>query len=253
MVKLLSSQVGYEIDFDLLGRADSDDLLSFGEKVAKGDVHLGIAWGLEYGWLEQRHRELEAMAVVSTLGGNGGTSFYLAVPDDSPRLTLKDLKGTRIAMYSRSPQFSRIYLDRRLRELGETTESFFTSVAVNPTAVGAVFSVFNGDADCVLVGTQTYTTHVYTRPSLKLRIVDTSDVFPPPVLFGSPEVVNGLQPRLWGTVKARLERIHVTPAGRQAMDFWRMRAWTDPGKVGFRETLEDSRRRYPISVLNRTE
>src|SRR5690242_2070844 len=65
MIDLILERAGYKGKANLdVEKADNPgDLMAFGKRLDEGQMHLGVVWGIEYGWLRQSFPELKPLAV----------------------------------------------------------------------------------------------------------------------------------------------------------------------------------------------
>lgn len=69
-VEIIGRLVGYPTEIDIepkdSERADeAHALLEFGRKLDTGEIHLGVMWGIEFGWLQQKYPRLKPLPFVS--------------------------------------------------------------------------------------------------------------------------------------------------------------------------------------------
>jgi ABC-type phosphate/phosphonate transport system substrate-binding protein len=248
MLDLLEDQLGCVIDFDLTKGDTADDLLRFGKEINDGTVHLGVIWGLEYGWLRARWPDLRPMAV--SVQRKLAYESRVMVRQGFDARTLVDLKGKRLATYWGASLMDRMYLNKLLKDNKETVKSFFKEVKNYPTVKSAILAVRNNDADCLVVNMVAYARHVTTGPKLKLDYLLPSEPFPDVVIIGRPDRLDSLRPALWRNLQTSLERIHRTAEGRQCVDFWMVEQFSRPGKT-FEQLVRERLRDYPITALAR--
>jgi ABC-type phosphate/phosphonate transport system substrate-binding protein len=246
MLSLLGEELGCVFDFDVTNGDTVEDLLRFGKEIDDGTVHVGVIWGLEYGWLRARWPALRPMTVC--MQRKYAYESRIMVREDSSARTLADLKDKRLARYRGASLMDRMYLDKLLKDNKQTLSSCFKEVKDYPTAKSAILAVRNNKADCVVVNMVAYVRHVTTGPKLKLKYILRSKPFPEAVLAGRPDRIDGLRQGLWAQLQRSLETIHRTPQGRECVDFWMIEQFSRPGD-SFEQLVRERLRDYPITAL----
>jgi ABC-type phosphate/phosphonate transport system substrate-binding protein len=249
MIELLEQeeQLDYPVNFDLVKGETTEDLLRLGADIDAGRCHIAVLWGLEYGWLRQEFPTLAPLVILAQHAGSWVSQVM--VWDELTPDQFAELKGMRLAMYRRIPLMDRLFLEKLVKQEGETVDTFFGAVEEHPTVQSAILSVRRAEADCVVVNIVAYSRHIANQPELKVRQVVKSAPFPEPLLVGQREQINALRPGLWKEVQEKLTAIHRTAQGQQCLDFWREEQFVRPVKEHFEEPLERRLREYPIEMI----
>jgi hypothetical protein len=229
-----------------------DDLWSFGKKLDSGKYHLGIVWGLEYGWMKQREefKYLEVLAVCRSIPGLETRSTLLARKTGA-ELTLSTLKEKRLARYSSEPLMHRILLNQIIKE-NRLDKDVFTSESESPylnmeRALRAV--VFDGKADCVMVNNANWAALQVSNPPLanKFAPVDVGKgvklVFPSAVIIGRP---SNLRTGLWTSFQNELSSLK--GEGKELVKYWQLDRFDKPDKRELDEIREFAKK-YPVESL----
>jgi ABC-type phosphate/phosphonate transport system substrate-binding protein len=249
VVDLISRDLDYPLYFDIAKGETAEDLFRFGQQIEDGEVHVGIVWGLEYGWLQERFPRFKPMAV--TRHRTDSLRSQLMVHPDNEVTDIAGLKGKQLATYRRIPLMDRMYLTELIAGSGHTLKTYFGKITEYPTAKDAIIAVHNDKADCVMINTMVYHRHIANRPKLKMKEVALSDPFPQAVLMGRPDRVDALRAGLWPALQECLERVDDTPEGRQGLDFWRQENFILPDEKEFGRLVRDRVSEYPITALER--
>jgi ABC-type phosphate/phosphonate transport system substrate-binding protein len=248
MLNLLQEKLGCVIDFGFVEGDSAEDLLRFGKEINEGTVHLGVIWGLEYGWLRARWPQLKPLVVCAQT-----KNLYesrVMVREGFGGKSLADLADQRLARYRGASLMDRMYLDKLLKDNNHTESTYFHEVKDYPTAKSAILAVRNNEADCLVVNMVAYARHVTTGPKLKLDYLLPSKPFPEAVLVGRPDRIDGLRRGLWAELQKSFETIHRTAEGRECVDFWMIEQFSTPGD-SFEQLVRDRLRDYPITALER--
>jgi len=249
MLDLLEEQLDLKINFDLVEGTTAEDLYDFGEKIHNGSVHLGVIWGLEYGWLRKKYGQLEPFVVCAQHGAPYRSQFMVRV--ESEARNLADLRGKRLAMYPDLSLVDRVYVHELLRQKEHTPDSYFHVLRCESSRQ-AIFAVNKGRADCVLVNVVSFARYGANRPGIKLRDVEASSEFPEVVLVGSRDAMKKLRVGLWEDLRDALRVIHETAEGEQCVDFWRTERFELSGDR-FERLVRERLRDYPIRVLHQLD
>jgi len=223
----------------------AQQLSQFAEDARRGAVHVGVMWGLEYGWLSKQFPRLQLEPLVVASRGEGPWEIQVMVRQDSEAQTFGDLKGGRLAVYPFTPLPDRAYLAKLTKPLAP--REYFTKGPPEYASVrDALFSVQESDADCVLVDTVTYSRFValYDR---RLRPVASTE-FPAPVVLGKRELVEGIESGLWADLQRSFLETGMRGDGRSHLRFFKVDGFALPPRR-FRELVERQTDEYPISLI----
>ena len=247
IIDLVAREIEYPLNFDIAQGATPEDLWNFGQQIEDGKIHVGIVWGVEYGWLRKRFPRMKPMVV--TRHATAHLKSQLMVHPDSKATDLAGVRGQRLATYQRMPLMDELFLSKTVEDRGVRLPQFFATIKQHKTALDAICAVHSGEADCVMINTTLYQRHIANRPKLELRAVALSDPFPQAVLVGRPERVNALRPGLWLETRECLQDVEDTPEGRQGLDFWRQERFILPEADNFEQLVRARIAQYPVTAL----
>src|SRR5262245_40478041 len=94
VVKLVEQKLKYPIDYGLVAEPDGG-LMVLGEQLDAGKIHLASVWGIEYGWLRVRFRNLAPIAMAYQRNGVAGWPVRVMVNDTYDGTTLMGLVKAR--------------------------------------------------------------------------------------------------------------------------------------------------------------
>jgi len=244
LIELLSEQIDYPIEFDFRDGEQAEDLLAFGKDLHEGKVHIGVVWGIEYGWLQQRFDTLQPL-VISSLGSGFHNAARLMVRKNGDVPKLDDLRGRTLVRVRRTPLVNRLYLQKLMDEKGEDFLSFEPSP--RGTTKAALLAVRNDQEKklAVLIDFYSLLRFGESQPKLAadLVAVERSSLSPVPALIASPDQLRKLRPDLWHCTQQRLLEIHGSAEGRQLISFWRFDRFREPD-TEFHELVEKSTAEY---------
>jgi hypothetical protein len=252
MTDYLSQQINVPIDFRLVEGKGPGDLIRFGEQISSGNVHLGVVWGVEYGWLKSAFNDLEPMVSASTAAGEGKrlgwplrimvrSGFQGATKPERLKSNLRALaepnihllEGKVLAVAENGPMMNDVYLKQLLmRERHKEPSNFFRAVLKKPTLKEAIEALVgdNPAADCVVVDVATFTrfAQIYPFANTKLEVLLQSEPFPNPVLVGSKDQVKRLKLSLWDDLANELKQVQSSPYASECCKFWKIDGFFEP-------------------------
>jgi ABC-type phosphate/phosphonate transport system substrate-binding protein len=250
LLDLVSSKVNYPIEFDLdLKGTGPEGILAFGKKVDDGTYHIGVVWGLEYGWLLQKYPQLSAMLVVDN--GNGAPwRSQLMVPTGKDVSRLEQLRGKKLARFEGMALMDRLMLDELLRKEGQKPRGFFHLDEPRSSVRTAIWAVNNGEADCLMIDSQNLIRALREQPGLakKLMPVKVSQDYPPPVVIGRREHLDKLRPGLWKRLQTEFIRSPETVEGQRFLRIWLIDALVEPTPANL-DLIRKIARDIPIERL----
>ncbi len=252
MLDLISRAIEYPLDYDIedslaADPAEPEALFAFAKKLDAGEVHLGAVWGVEYGWMRQRYPQLKAHSIF-VYGDQGGVNSQIMVAGRFSGKTIDDLRGKILATCERVTLMDRLWVNKTLDRLGETSVSFFGEIKKFRSVREAVLAVNRGDADCVVLSALAYWGQVANQPKVTLRPLLVSSPFAVPVVVGHPSTLEQLRPGLWQRMQDELFEVHRTPVGKEGVSFWRQARFGKPD-AAFDTLVEKNVMDYPISAL----
>jgi hypothetical protein len=220
---LVGSKAGYPLQWG----ATEEELLEieleeFAKKIDRGETHLGVVWGIEYGSLEKPFPKLEPM-VLADAGVN--TYSELFVGQKSGINEIAQLQGKKIALIRHMNLGDKLYFN----EIARGQPDFFVIGRPYQKPREALEAVSNGDADCVIINAIRLG---QVQKEFGLRIKDgltflaRSDQHSTPVIFGRRDVVDKLRPGLWNRLTNEFCSIHETPEGKLLIEKWRFNKFT---------------------------
>lgn len=249
MVELLSSRLNYPIELSIVTDKKDANLNTFSRKLAEGDVHIGVMWGIEFGWVNHLYPNLEILAATTREKGQVGWPSQLMVSRTFPGQNIGALRGKKLAVIDRAPLMDALFLAREIESANFDPDGFFVSEQVFDTVSEAIRAVQNGTCDCVVLNIAMWDRYLANKPAAAnhLNALATSPTkFPDALLAGDRVRVNKLRSRLWEDVQAELQKMDRDAEGEQCLNFWRIEKFVSPDYGDFREIIRQSAATYPF-------
>jgi ABC-type phosphate/phosphonate transport system substrate-binding protein len=252
MLDLIGRQVGERFDCAIEDGTTSDDLFRLGKKLQGGEVHLAALWGIEYGWLREKHPQLKVLGVVSLGDEKPVHRAKIYVSKTSQFKKLADLKGKCQAVYKDATLMDRFSLQEMIRAEKHEPAGFFEKTAPYASVRQAVAAVKDGTADFVVINIYTYLRLQDFQPGLanSLAEMTSGDVFPTAVVVGFPALVDKFKQRkgLWGDLQDQFLNVHRSTEGKECINFWRFQFFVKPND-DFQKQVDEAARKYPEKRL----
>lgn len=236
--------VGFPIEFDIFDDQGPDGLKALGAQVADGTVHIGVLWGIEYGWIRQRYPNLQPLAIAA--GSDVlRLSAQLVVRRDTGVRSVQELPNPARMVKYRSES---LIADLFLRELQSQRRAptFQSLPKVRGNLLSAVNAVLEGHADCLICDPYSLSALQQSQPgrAKRLEAIQHSDKFPEAVLVGDPQHINRLRPGLWDHLQKSLIEFSDTTEGRELISYWKMQEFQLP-PPSFLEEVALTVKKYP--------
>ena len=243
------------INFVVASAPALKDLEKLGQDVSRGDYHLVVIGGTEYGWLKKHDAELQLEPLVIVHVGLDVHGMVLIVAKTSKFVEVADLRGSKLISLHAQSLMTDFSLDGILHKDNLELKGFFQrndNPYKNPLA--AVAALKSGKADCLVTDYGTWYNAKSRHPELEndVKIFRYGPTLPNGVFVGRPANLNKLHPGLWNELKRLLEQAHETEEGEECLAFWSIQRFKPAPDAGF-ETLVNDRVRDFDLFCHRTE
>jgi ABC-type phosphate/phosphonate transport system substrate-binding protein len=233
---LLEAQTG--MSGQLVAGGDAREL---GQRLKKGEVHLGIFHGVEFAWAKAKFPELKPLLIA--VNKQPFLRAHLVVRNNGGVAGLDDLKGQVVALPNLSREHCWLYLERRCVPAGTTPEQFFGRVTRPRDANYAIDDVLDGLARAAVIDDTDLAAYRKQYPEYfaKLKDLRQSEAFPCAVIAYYPGTLSEglLEQFRTGMLAAKSSR-----QGRQMMQMCRITSFEDVPD-DFEQTLADIAKAYP--------
>jgi ABC-type phosphate/phosphonate transport system substrate-binding protein len=152
------------------------------EKMAKGDLHLGVFQGYEYAWAQEKYPELKPLGLAVNVYTY--PVAYVVTQRDSKGKGFGDLQGQSFSIPATGQRYLRLFVERQCEPLGKKVDAFFSKITTPDNVEDALDDVVDGTVGGVVVDRAGLEAFKRRKPGRfnKLKEVARSDPFPPPLV-----------------------------------------------------------------------
>jgi ABC-type phosphate/phosphonate transport system substrate-binding protein len=155
------------------------DWRELGDKLAKGELQLGVFQGYEFVWAQEKHPELRPLALaVNVYRYPVG---YVVAQRENKAKDFAGLEGQSLSVPTTGSPFLRLYVER---QAGKKLETFFSKVTAPDNIEDALDDVVDGVVQATVVDRASLEAYKRRKPGRfkKLHDVAHSQPFPPPLV-----------------------------------------------------------------------
>jgi ABC-type phosphate/phosphonate transport system substrate-binding protein len=234
--RLMRDQTGLEGEVVFAG--DAQDL---GKQLNDKQVQLGVFYGFEFAWAQQRYPDLKPLVVA--VAKQRTIKAYLVVRNDSTAVSLADLKGKAVSVPRRSREYTHLFLDRELAKMGTDQKDFFATVVHHPSIEDALDDILRDKVQAALVDAIALENYEQVKPGcyVRLKVLAQSESFPPGVVAYRD---GALDTSTLSRFKDGMIAANQTVRGKELMALFKLAAFeTVPSDLN--QTLDNILKVYP--------
>ena len=234
---IMESQTG--VRGELVAGGDAETL---GAQLAAGTVQLAIFHGIEFGWAKKKHPELKPLVIA--VNQNRFLSAHVVVRSDSKVVNLAELHDKSIAVPCHTREHCHLFLRRRCRDC--KPQVFFAKVTTPPNTEEALDDAVDGVVQATVVDGVSLDCYKRLKPgrASKLRIVQTSEVFPAAVIAYRPGTLDDATLKRF---REGLINANRTILGRQMLTLWKLTAFEEV-PADYDHALSEIVKAYPVPM-----
>jgi len=220
------------------------DVEALGRQLADGTLQLAVFHGIEFAWARKKHPELRPLVIA--INQSRFLSAHVLVKSDSKVLALADLHEKEIAIPNQTREHCHLFLQRHCPEPKLT--SFFCKVTNPPNVEEALDDVIDGVVQCTVVDGVSLECYKRRKPgrAAKLRIVQSSEVFPAAVVAYRPGILDEATLKRFRDGMMNANR---TIMGRQMLTLWKLTAFEEVPQ-DYEKVLSEIVKSYPPPLKN---
>jgi len=213
------------------------------DKLAKGQVHVGVYQGYEFAWAQEKHPELRPLALAINVHRYPTAHVVTNVKNKSKDFA--GLQGQSFAIPVSAPRFLRFFVERQTEKAGKTPEAFFAKVTRPKEVDVALDDVVDGVVNAMVVDRAALEAFKQEKPARfkKLKEVMHSGPTPPPIVaYYGKYLDNDTRERF----RTGLLGANKKETGKQMLEFFGLTHF-EPVPNDFAKLLADTRKTYPPS------
>jgi ABC-type phosphate/phosphonate transport system substrate-binding protein len=211
------------------------------EKLAKGEIQVGVYMGYEFAWAQEKHAKLKPLALAVNIYRY--PVVYVVTRKDAKVEKLAGLQGQSISISSESSRLVRMFVDREAEAAGKKSDAFFTNVASPDSVEDALDDVVDGKVQAAAVDRAALEAFKRRKPGRfkQLKEVAQSQQMPPPVIAQYGDVLDAatLQKFERGLLNADKKE-----AGQTTLTLFHLTGF-EKSPADFEKVLAECRKTYP--------
>jgi ABC-type phosphate/phosphonate transport system substrate-binding protein len=216
------------------------------ERLASGQLQLGLFMGYEFAWAQARHPRLKVLAV----GVNQYSYQYLTlvVRRDSPASALADLRGKTLALPRSGQGYGRLFVAAQSRLANQDPGAFLGHFNSFEEAETPLDDVVDGTQQAAVVDRLGLEAYKRRKPGRFARLKKLSESPPmPPALIAYYD--GNLDPQTVTRLRDGLTNAHKQKRGEVFLTLFRLTRFAPPSR-DFERVLADTRT-YPAPALKK--
>jgi ABC-type phosphate/phosphonate transport system substrate-binding protein len=220
------------------------DWRDLADRLARGELHLGVFEGYELAWAQERRRGLKALAVAVNV--HRYPVACVMVRRDSPVKGFAGLQGRSIYLPREGPHHLRLFVEQRCRGAGKSAAAFFAKITSQESVEDALDDVVDGVIVAAAVDHAGLDAYKQRKPgrARQLQELTRSQPFPPcTVAYHGATLSEALRQRF----VAGLLAAHRKERGRTMLASFRVTAF-QAVPDDYPSVLARSRKDYPAPV-----
>jgi ABC-type phosphate/phosphonate transport system substrate-binding protein len=210
-----------------------------GERLAKGELHVGVFPGHEFAWAQERNPKLKALVVAVNVYPH--RYAHIVARKDQSLGSVADLKGKKVAIPDTGHDYLRLFITK---EAGAAqVDQFFSKVTTPANYEDTLDDVVDGVVDAAVVDRVALQQFERRKPARfrQLKELAQSPPFPSAVIAYQPGVLD--QATLDRFQKGLLDASR-NERGRQLISLFRLTGFTTPPS-DFDQVLTKMKQDYP--------
>jgi ABC-type phosphate/phosphonate transport system substrate-binding protein len=211
------------------------------DKMAKGEMELGVFQGYEFAWAQEKYPELKPLAL--TVNVYVYPVGYVVVRGDNPAKDFAGLQGQSLSMPSTGQRCLRLFVDRECQANGKKTEDFFAKVMTPDNVEDAIDDVVDKVVQAAVVDRASLEAFKRRKPGRfeQLKEVAKSQPFPPALVAHYDKVAD---PGALALCEKGLLAASRKEKGETMLTLFRLTGFAK-APDDFEKVLAETRKNYP--------
>jgi ABC-type phosphate/phosphonate transport system substrate-binding protein len=152
------------------------------EKMAQGQLQIGVFEGHEFAWAQAERPDLKPLALAVNIFVY--PVVHVVTQNKNPAKDFAGLQGYSLSVTALGQNNLRLFIDRESQACGKKTEAFFSSISAPANAEEALDDVVDGKVQATVVDRSSLTAYKERKPGRfnRLKVVAQSQPLSPPVV-----------------------------------------------------------------------
>jgi ABC-type phosphate/phosphonate transport system substrate-binding protein len=167
------------LNSEILHQKDWQELT---DKMAKGELQLGVFQGYEFAWAVEKQPKLKPLAIAVNVYRY--PVAYVVTSRESKAKEFADLKGQSLAVPATGQGYLSLFVERQSAVYGERADRFFSKVTTPDNVEDALDAVVDGKVQAAVVDRAALEAYKQRKPGRfnRLKEIAHSQPFPPSVV-----------------------------------------------------------------------
>jgi len=217
------------------------DWRTMADKMAKGDLKIGVFNGIEYAWAVKEYPGLKPLALAVNV--HRYPKAVVVTRKEDPATNFAGLQGHSLVLHEYGPPFLQLFAQRESKANGKDLQTFFSKITKQAQAEDCLDDVVDGVAGATVVDDATLDAYKQKKPGRfgRLKEVAQSQPFPPVVIAHYDQLLD--EPTLMRFTVGLLG-VAVKPKGREILTSFKLTAF-EVVPHDFDKVLAAAREAYP--------
>ncbi len=226
------------LDNDITRQKDWRELT---DKMAKGQLHIGVFQGYEFAWAQKEHPDLKPLALAINLYRY--PVVYVVTAKDNSAKDFAGLEGQSVSLPDTGQPYLQLFAAREAKAQNKDLKEFFSKMTAEQSVEDCLDNVVDGGVQAAVVDRAALEAYKQRKPARfnKLKEVAKSKPFPPVIIAYYDKMLDEstLKPFREG-----LEGAGKTEKGRTMMTLFHLTAFENASD-DFAKVLADTLKEYP--------
>ncbi len=232
----IKSETGFENE--ILPQKDWEELA---EKLAGGQLHLGVFQGYEFAWAKEKYPNLQPLAVAVNV--HPYRDAHVVVRQDNRASDFASLQGQALALPRVGQGQLGLFLERQSLTHGKAMDGFFARLTNPDNVEDALDDVVDGVVGAAVVDRVALEAYKRRKPGRfnRLKEVAHSQAFPPPLVASYDNVVDQATRKRFqdGLLNARRKE-----RGQRLLTLFKLTGF-ETAPANFQQMVAETQKAYP--------